>query len=421
MCGVGVISKTFIDCFEEVRRVFKDIKVDLSLHLITQALTDDALGYDENILKSSIKITRKSGGDVHFILNGSNGIEQFGNVDNWNVVSCNAGSKALEISQKYDEAIVIAVDTPFMYTPYYIDIQKKAYLNSNITSVLTLHSDVLSHHPEDPDIKRLAWESSAIKYACLKDSIKIAKTSKFLADHLSKHYMISSDKLLNLQSGINPKSPRYKSWKRRDILKKLDSYKIPLDKDLIFSVGRAVSYKGFDILIKAYAELKTKNSHLVFIASPYKTAPSNVEELKVLIEELGIECTPIFNLDLDLPQAICQWENTKIVAQLSRHEPFGLVPEEVRLWSGDKGPVILTSYCEGYIEQISDGVDGFTVDISEVNSVSKKIDDILSTESSKLKKIKQAGLKRALRDYDYKGSMINLIADVLKVKSKVLQ
>lgn len=421
MCGVGIISRAFIDCFEEVRAYFYKFNIDISLHLITQALTNEALGYDREILNNSLRVTSKCNGGVHYILNGSNGNEQFGSVENWNLASCTAASKSLEISCNYDETIVIAVDTPFMYTPYYIDLQKKAYPNSNIKSILALHSDVLSHHPEEPDMSRLAWEASSIKYACIRNEIKIAKTSKFLTEHLVNHYAINEEKFINIQSGIDFNSLRYKHWKVRDIENKLKSYNIPLNKNIIFSVGRAVSYKGFDVLIKAFANLKKRDTHLVFIASPYKTAPSNVEELKSLLKEYKINCTAIFNLDLELPQAICQWKKTKIVAQLSRHEPFGLVPEEVRLWSSSGGAVILTSFCEGYIEQISDEIDGFTVDINDLENVSNKMKMILSLSESEINKIRRAGLKRVMDEYDYRVSMFKLFSDILDIKSSEKQ
>ncbi|MBN1618652.1 glycosyltransferase [Candidatus Dojkabacteria bacterium] len=420
MCGVGVISRAFISCFEDVRRFFLKKNIDLALHLITPKLVPAALGYSQDILNESQKVTARTKGDIHYIINGTNGIEQFGNVDNWSIFSAAAANTTLEIAQRYDETLVYCVDPPYMYTSHYIDLQKGAYQNEKITSVLVLHSDVLCHHPEEPDMRRLAWEASSIKYACLKDSIRFARTSEYLMRHLSENYGIQQEKIISLQSGIDMNNKRYKPVQREEIVRKLKEYNIPLNKDLVFSVGRAVTYKGFDLLIQACGRLR-KPAHLVFVAAPAQFPPANVYELQKLIKKYKVDCTPIFHLEFDLPSKICQWENTKIVAQLSRHEPFGLLPEEVRLWAKQKGPVILTSDVEGYVEQIEDGEDGFKVDIGNIATISEKIDYILSLPNDTITDIKKKGLARLLRDYDYRISIFKSILELLEIKDLKVQ
>lgn len=420
MCGVGVISRTFIECFPEVREFFSHHDLDLSLHLITPALNRSALGYSDEITNRSFEIAKKTGGGVHRIVNGTNGSEQFGGVSNWHIVSSSAASKALEISQDYDRAIVYCLDTPFMHVPYFIDLQKNAYEKQDIVSVLTLHSDVLSHHPENIDMERLAWEASAIKYCSIKESIKIAATSRFLINHLARQYLIPDDKIIPLQSGLHVNGDRYRQNDDSEIVRVLKEYNIPLEKDLVFSVGRAVSYKGFEILIKAFSQIKTENAHLVFIASPYLYAPSNINEIERLLSEYKISATPILNLDFKLPRYICQWKKTKIVAQLSIHEPFGLVPEEVRLWGQKQGPIVLTSKREGFIEQINDGYDGFFTDIDDTKEVASKIDYLLGLDDQAKQVLRTNGLQKVLKDYDYRLSIFKSISKLLGIDSDLL-
>lgn len=412
MCGVGAISNTFISCFTELSNYYKKENIRLDLHLITPALTSYALGYSENLLDFSKKVAHLNNGDVHLVLNGTDGSEQFGNVSNWQTLSCCTANKVIEIAQNYDETISLAVDIPFMYVPYYIEQQQRAFRKIFIKSVMVLHSDVLSHHSENPDIGRLAWEASAIKYSCHKPDIYFAKTSDFLMHHLVNEYNICSAKIVRLQTGLNIRSNRYAEVSESDIIKKLREYNIPVDRDLIFSVGRAVDYKGFDLLIKACSRIKSP-LHLVFVASPYLNFPSNVEDLKQLIDKVGLKnCTAIYNLDFDLPKFICQWKKTRIVAQLSKHEPFGLVPEEVRLWARKQGPVPLMSNVEGYIEQIRDGVDGFRVNINNINEIARKIDYIYYLKEKKIQSVKQQGFTRVKRDYDYRLAMFDFFEDM---------
>lgn len=416
-CGVGTATRTFIKSFPQVRDFLSKFDLKLSLHLITPALVPESLGYNEKIYKESSNITKGSGGDIHFVTNGSNGMIPYGDSRNWLAVSHTTASKVLEISRNYDKVIFFAVDTPFAQAPYFVELQKEGFGVKNIISVLVLHSDVLIHQPDDPPIDRLGWEASAIKNACLSENVKIAITSKFVYKHLEKNYGVPKKCFVEMQTGICPESERYKFSSQEEIINGLKKYKIPLDKNLIFSVGRAEEYKGFDILIKAIAKINMP-AHLVFIASPYKTENSIVPKLQALLKTSNISTTPIFNLDFNLPRLICQWEKTRLVAQLSRREPFGLVPEEVRIWAQKTGPVVLASKRDGFIEQITDGVDGFLVDIDDTKTVTKKIDEILSRSEPELSKIRRKGLERALRNYDFRLSLFRCLKTLVKFSAK---
>jgi glycosyltransferase involved in cell wall biosynthesis len=421
MCGVGVISRTFIDIFPEIKNFLKGEGIDLHLHLITPALNKNALGYSDEIKKQSLDVVLEVGGDIHYIVNGTDGTEQFGTISNWNIISSAAASKSLEIAQIYDKTIVYCVDTPFMYTPYFINIQKNAYKQQNIIPLLTLHSDVLSHHPDSIDMQRLGWEASAIKYCALNPNIKIAATSKFLINHLKNHYAIPESQIINLQSGINVNSKRYAPISSKKIEKYLQSYNIPLNKKLIFSVGRAVPYKGFDLLIESFAKVIDKNTHLVFIASPYLNTPSNIQEIKDLLSKYQISVTALLHIEFKLPQYICQWKNTKIVAQLSRNEPFGLVPEEVRIWSQKAGPLVMTSKKDGFVEQILEGEDGFMVNLNSPSSIAEKMEYILSLNDKTIENIRKRGLKRVYSEYDYRVSVLNSIVEILKFDKSLVR
>jgi hypothetical protein len=100
----------------------------------------------------------------------------------------------------------------------------------------------------------------------------------------------------------------------------LINYNIPLDKKLIFSVGRAVEYKGFDLLLEVF---KNQEDASCVRSFTLQNRSIFVEELEKIIK-IKLNCTPIFACDFQLPRYICQWHNTKIIAQLSRCEPFDL-------------------------------------------------------------------------------------------------
>lgn len=414
-CGVGTLTRSFVKSFPSVSKRLKESSYEVSLELITPALTNKADGYSDEILQESITTAEGTGGKVHKIINATHGDIQFGAPSNWEAASIAAANKVIEISQNFERILVYSVDTPFMKVPYYVEMQKEAFPCGEITHLLVPHSDVISHHGEDPNIQRLEWEAGAFAFSSLKNNIFIARTSEFLIEKLTKHYSISDSKVISLVDGLFIKDERFKKISQDDIAKKLDEYGIPIDKEIIFSVGRAVEYKGFDILIKSFSKLNRINDyHLVIIASPFSGGDLVIDELKELIQGTKIPCTAIFDIDFELPKYIGQWSKTKIVAQLARKEPFGLVPEEVRLWGQGTGPSVLASNLDGFKEQIVDGVDGFLVNIDSIPVVTEKIEYILQLKTSEVNQVCKNGYDKSVKEYDYTNSVYKSIIDLLK-------
>lgn len=411
-CGVGTSVISFINGFTKIRDLLLKENINLVLHLVSPALISDSLGYSDEIRNNSIKIARASGGNLHLITNSSDGMIPYGQIHNWQTASVNLASKALEISQNYDENLVFCFDTPFAHAPYYINLQKTGFGVKNIKSIIVFESDVFIHEPKNPSFVRIGWEASALKYAEFEDSIVIANTGEFISKHLISHYGLSRNKMIDLVQGVNPDLDRYKMISKNEVKNYLTTYNIPLDKKLIFSVGRAVEYKGFDLLLDAYSKIR-EDAHLVFVASPYKTEASFVDELQKIIKNKNIKCTPIFACDFQLPRYICQWHNTKVVAQLSRCEPFGLVPEEVRLWARKSGPVILASNKDGFVEQIDDGINGFLVDLDDTSVIASKIDDLLKLSDDNIQKVKKNGINKFNSKFDYRVNMLKCFIQVI--------
>lgn len=410
-CGIGTSCRSFVSSFPTIKDYLESQDIELSLHLITPALVKESLGYSEDIKKESARIAKMCGGSVHYILNDTDGMVPYGSIGNWKVASSSAASMVTDIAESYDETIAFFVDTPFMHAPLLIEKQSGAISNNKITSILFLESDVLIHEPQNPNQERLEWESLSINTLAKSKNTKFADIGTFMTNHLKSVYNLKDESFVPLALGINPKQDRFKEYTEAEIKEVLTKYSIPLDKDIVFSVGRAVDYKGFDILIKAFSQIKS-DAHLVFVASPYKTEMSCVNELSKLIKETKISCTPVFDCDFYLPSVICQWKKTKIVAQLARYEPFGLVPEEARIWAKKTGPVVLASRRDGFIEQISDGVDGFLTDIEDDKLVAEKIDQILRLDSETFENVRKLGFKTFQEKYDFRVSLFKCLSSV---------
>lgn len=412
-CGVGVLSQYFINSYSHVIDSLSTVGSKFDFHVIAVNLLPTAHGYSNDIHKKTLQVTADNGGALHLIDNGTEQTENYGNYNNWGIASKNCASVLDKLKKDYDHLYVYLVDTPFLNVPRFIPNS-----SANITFLLVPHSDVYSHFPDDISAERLMWETEAFDRIKLNKNVFMASTSKYLAHLISKKYQLESDKIINLQTGLLLSDPRFNRISVHTVEKYLASNHIPLNKNLIFSVARAVPYKGFEELIDAFHNLCQKRTdvHLVFIASPFRNSSSNVDVIKDKISKynLGEYCTAIYDLDMDLPRYICQWENTKIVAQLSNCEPFGLVPEEVRMWATSKGPIIVASRLNGFLEQITSKKDGYLVDPFNVNEVSRTFDKILSLPDEKISYIVDEGRKRCIKNYDYVKTISQSILSMVK-------
>ena len=416
-CGVGVLSQYFIKSMPAVtRRLLHQYGQRFDFHVIAVNLLATAHGYSDDIKAITSNVVNDLAGKLHFIENGTSGTENYGSKTNWEIASKNASLVVKSLSQNYDQLYIYLIDTPFLKLPSYMDAKIQ-----NVKYLLVPHSDVYSHFPDSiitmPE--RLQWENDAFAAVNTLPSVYLASTSKFLTQTISKHHHTNNNKIVNLQTGILPTDEKFKLSTEAQIREELVSKRIPLDKPLIFSVGRAVPYKGFEDLIDAFKLLLEDgiDAYLVFIASPFRNSRSNVEDLKIKIDQynLGNYCTTIYDLDMELPRYIYQWVNTKIVAQLSHHEPFGLVPEEVRMWSRKNGPVVVASRLDGFLEQITNNKDGFLVNPSnhvETKGVFKKI---LSMSPKRHSQIRDRGYRRCLKNYDYAKSTLESIESLVRL------
>jgi glycosyltransferase involved in cell wall biosynthesis len=414
-CGVGVISQYFIKSMPIIaKQMHEQLNIDIDFHVAAVDLLKSAHGYSKRIKTTTLTIVQLLGGELHFIDNGTFGNENYGTKTNWEKASMNAAKIIKTLANEYAQVYVYLIDTPFLNVPAYMPTGTK-----NVIYLLVPHSDVFSHFPDEIPKERLIWETEAFKAVRTSPYVYLASTSEFLTKTIKKHHAIESKKIIDLQTGLMISDSHFKMANKNEVEGVLKRKKLPLDKPLIFSVGRAVSYKGFEDLIDSFKLLCDDgfDAHLVFIASPFRNSPSNIEILKNKINILGLsgKCTPIYDLDMDLPKYIYQWPNTKIVAQLSSREPFGLVPEEVRMWAREEGPLIVASNLDGFIEQIDDNLDGFLVDPSNHVEVKSVFEKILEMPTEEYSRIKTQGYRRCLKNYDYTKAVLESLKRIVRV------
>lgn len=134
----------------------------------------------------------------------------------------------------------------------------------------------------------------------------------------------------------------------------------PDDRFVIFAMGRFVHRKGFDVLIRAVAQV---DDAVLWLAGDGEEEPS----LRALSAELGVQDRIRFlGWQDDVRPHLAA---SDVFVMPSRHEPLGNVILEA--WAQDV-PVV-TSRSEGPSWFMSDGQDGLVVDVGDVDGTAAAI------------------------------------------------
>lgn len=407
--GVGTVARDFLLSFPEVsNKLRKEQKgLFLSLFVATIKYNKTCFGYSEHIRKTTETYVQKYK-NIHLVelINGSAGKKSYGSIDFWRNACVSAATFVYTVINNYDKVIVICVDTPFTQVAnYFFD----HYVYKNIDFVWLPQSTVLIHK-YDSALKtpiqqsrytneRYIWEKQVIDLAKKNPRVKIGFVGKFMKQHLIKEYEAREITLISLQNGLFFERLKENINNQEKIASILSSFDVPLDRPLLFSFGRAEPYKGLDLVIKNSDELiKQMNYYVLVFASPYSMDDPYVVKLNKLASKFPQDIKIIYDLDFLTPYYIMQWKNTKILALLSRAEPFGLIPIESRFYK-NKNLSLVVSDIGGFREQVTEGVDGFKTKLND-QSICSKLKEVAKLPAKKRATMAERGYNRIIRDYD---------------------
>jgi len=363
---------------------------------------------------------REMGGEIIFLANftkgylpkASWGVGDLGGIENWKVAGASGASAALNLARKHQAGVIYCHDSLYSFAPIYASLQADAY-GADVASLFVIHSTALTHELPLPNPERLMAESAAIHWAKVSPRVKLGYISKFIRDHVIKDYGASGHHMIPTGNGISPDNPIYRQRTQKEIAEKLKQYKIPLNKKLLITWGRAVAYKKYDINLKAASRLKEK-IHPVVIVTP----ESN--ELIALAKELGIDASFIFNFDPELIAALSQWENTVAAGILAKNEPCGLVPMEFRMYARNTGGLLIVSDTGGLVEQVNDGIDGFVSKQDDDNNVAGIIQKIIGLPEKDKTAMRKNGFKRILNEYIWTSQALTTLQSVFPALKELL-
>lgn len=120
----------------------------------------------------------------------------------------------------------------------------------------------------------------------------------------------------------------------------------------VFAIGRLVKQKGFDVLIRAFAEAGLESHDLLFAGEGPEHAA-----LCQLVETVGLKSRVHFLGRADRPKAVALFKGCSFFVLPSRMEPFGIVNLEAMA----AGKAIIASRVGGVPEVVLDGETGILV------------------------------------------------------------
>lgn len=141
-----------------------------------------------------------------------------------------------------------------------------------------------------------------------------------------------------------------------------------LEGNVVIAVGRFIPLKCFDVLIDAFARLKTQNAGLYIIGgTPTQEYIDQVSALKLNnVHFVG------FKTKAELSE---YYEAADVVAFPTRKDVWGLITNEAMAHGK---PVVATNGCGSALEMIKEGENGYIVPIKNCDALAKAIDRVLN-------------------------------------------
>lgn len=169
------------------------------------------------------------------------------------------------------------------------------------------------------------------------------------------------------------------------------------EEKIVLSVGRVDHGKGFDVLLKAAAELDEN-------AGLYIVGGEPDEELRQLMDELSLNRVHFIGFKRK-EELLKYYQAADLFVLPTRSDVWGLVINESMACGL---PVVTTNRCVAGLELIRDGVNGYIVPIDDAAILAQRMNDVLSAD---LQTMGRAALE-TIRPYT--------IENMAKVHSEIL-
>ncbi len=411
-CGVGSITKQFIHSMPVVAEYLQEHGFETVFYAGTPFYHPECSWYSPEILHETEEICRSLSGDVLYQLNGTEGDDMYVDIEQWKATSIGAANLVINYFQKHELNIVFTADPPYCGVGSFLFRQLSHFKGNKPIVVWIPHSTALIHE-KNTNETRYNWEKQAVFDAKTHKECFVAYCNDFIKNHLINEYQASLESLVPLINGL-PLVENKTRYNPQDILKK---YGLPSDRDIVFAGGRAAKYKGFEYLVKAFAESqKDHTAELVLMVTSFATSQTegSYQEIIKLFEELQVRGKVINNyISLEELKAIFRSPNVKAVVIPSLAEPFGMIPLDVRDACDENGPVLVCSQVDGLKESTVHGEDGFLVDVENTSQFAQTLTRAVNMSFEERKKFLMKGKETLQRKYNYPKNIADCILKIV--------
>ncbi len=422
-CGVGTVVLQTQTVLKEFNQLLEEKDIRFKLYLVSGDYSQQLPEYSATMFERNKRDCNESGGEV-FLVPISKNNQMFGDPEQWQEL-CEGGAKlCAQIINSNAYTIIIAHDTAYAHLPLQLkELACRGEIENDYQILWVPHATSWNYNghtsngtPQWPE--RHHWELEAFQQAAHYD-YQIGCISQTIKQTITSFpFFVPESCLMPYQTGILLDS-YLESISEDVIAEELTKRSIPLDKRLIFTIGRANPLKGLDITLEMYRHLKARfqDIHLVMVAPESDYMPSYLQLLKNRIEKECLDVTLIDSFDTDIARFIYQWPKTLITSLLSRADTRPLTIMEAR--TNPKNSLVLSSDPERMGKQVTSEINGFTCSLAGLDTcieaplplegAMKEIVDtaqqILELSDLERQKILKAGKELVLKEYDLRQNM----------------
>lgn len=318
--GVGVVVNAFIEGFNQIKERSSMLSGrDIEFICLAPFLDRNSVDYNKKIRETTEITCMSNNGrlvDIPTFSDGSSQKSIWGGPEQWKSASLSVASHLMTRQSDYDSMLLLAHDTIFSSIRKYIPQLDKLQM------VWIPHSLGLVFNDEYTDLERLSIEKESITSISRAKNDLIGYIGETSREVLEKGYLVNPKKLVPLINGLYIDSNRFK-FSETERQENLRRWNIPVDKKIIFSWGRCVYQKGYDVLIPACKSFLEKNRdyHLVLLMPTETSTESYLEEIRPMVRNLPRNSvTAIYAFDGTLPYSLLRHQNLHILAFPSRFE-----------------------------------------------------------------------------------------------------
>lgn len=231
--------------------------------------------------------------------------------------------------------------------------------------VMTFHSTESSRssHSQSPEsamVEGLEWWGSF-------EAARVIAVSSWMKTEVASLFKTPTDKVSEIPNAVDPE----KFEVEVDSHAIREKWKIYNGEKLITAVGRLTAQKGFDDLIKAYANIRRSipASKLLVVGDGYMRG-----ELESLSNQEHVKDSTIFAGFISEADLVGVLKSSDVVVVPSRFEPFGIIALEAMA----AGAPVVVSRVGGLAEIVDDSVDGLEVEPNNPVAIAEATVRVLS-------------------------------------------